>query len=619
MIGTIYTLLFLPWIFGALVYIVPSRNVRAILTNIGVFILSLTSFLSILLYQGKLFITLPLDSFFLIFDFLLLAYFFYQGIKHKHKIVSALAFIQFILLAILSFIKPHEDASKIIVDELSIFMFLLVNVIGGLIAIYALQYIKDEDCEESKRRYFIALLLAFMGVMNLLVCANDLEWFFLAFELTTLASFLLIRFRMDEISITNALRALWMNQIGGVAILVGLIISSIMYKTIYLNVLLGIDVSGFGFLAIVLLSIAAMIKGAQIPFDRWLLGAMVAPTPVSAILHSATMVKIAPFLIIKLSPLLSGTVSGFFIALLGGIVFVSAGILALSRENFKEILAYSTIGLLGLMILLGAIGSKLTITAALMLMLFHGIAKALLFLEAGVLEKKFHAKKLHQMIRLIEKGPISVFLIVFGFISLTLPPFGAFIGKWLAVESVSFNSFLNIFYLLNLLFIVIGSVILVLLYFRVLGVILSKDGEVVGFKNEELACFYKLPTLILGILLLLLTLFIAPLGEYYFGFVASSINPDGLALKADGLSMHIGFSKLNFAYILLALLFMLMPLIFYYYHFRHVDRVKEYKCAERMELRYAPYYFECNNTYTTLIQKVGTILFLLVILTGGLA
>lgn len=133
--------------------------------------------------------------------------------------------------------------------------------------------------------------------------------------------------------------------------------------------------------ALSLLAAAAFVKGAAIPFDRWLLGAMVAPTPVSAMLHSATMVKIAPFLILKLSPAIAGTLTGALVGLTGVAVFAAAGFLALSRDAFKEILGYSTIALLGLMSGLAALGGDAA-KVAMLLMLFHALSKALLIFAA---------------------------------------------------------------------------------------------------------------------------------------------------------------------------------------------------------------------------------------------
>jgi ech hydrogenase subunit A len=182
---------------------------------------------------------------------------------------------------------------------------------------------------------------------------------------------------------------------------------------------------------------AALVKGASLPFEGWLLGAMVAPTPVSAMLHSATMVKIAPYLILKLSPALALSVVGGIISVIGALVFVSASYLALSRSMFKEVLGYSTVALLGLMMALAAVGTSESIALAMALMLFHALSKALLFLSAGALERLHHAKEIGDMKGMVERSPKTVGFILFGFMSLTLPPFGLFMGKMFAIESVA--------------------------------------------------------------------------------------------------------------------------------------------------------------------------------------
>ncbi|WP_373015752.1 proton-conducting transporter membrane subunit, partial [Sulfuricurvum sp.] len=214
--------------------------------------------------------------------------------------------------------------------------------------------------------------------------------------MTTLASYLLIAFRDDEISRTNALRALWMNQIGGVVILLGTLVAIYGFDTVMLDALVQ-NSGGMLLLSVALLSMAALVKGASIPFDGWLLGAMVAPTPVSAMLHSATMVKIAPYLILKLAPAWAETTLGDTFSAIGALVFVAASYLALSRSVFKEILGYSTVALLGLMMALAAIGTTESMALATVLMVFHALSKALLFLAAGVLEKRYHLKNVEDM------------------------------------------------------------------------------------------------------------------------------------------------------------------------------------------------------------------------------
>src|SRR5665811_1605191 len=161
----------------------------------------------------------------------------------------------------------------------------------------------------------------------------------------------------------QALTALWMNQMGGLAILVAIffITNNGYGAATFSNLLAHSSASGI-LLPLALFSIAALIKGAQMPFSKWLLGAMVAPTPVSALLHSSTMVKIAPFIILRLSPALKDTPVASVVIALTGFVFIAAAIGALSQDNFKRILAHSTIALLALMIMMGAVGTPVTLS-----------------------------------------------------------------------------------------------------------------------------------------------------------------------------------------------------------------------------------------------------------------
>lgn len=173
------------------------------------------------------------------------------------------------------------------------------------------------------------------------------------------------------------------------------------------------------------IAMAGLVKGAQMPFDGWLLGAMVAPSPVSAILHSATMVKLAPFIILKLAPAYENTIVGQFIMVFGAFVFVVAGLYGFSRDKFKEILGYSTISLLGLMISMATFVGDEHKHILYILIFFHALSKALLFLLAGILEKNHHLKNVSDMDGLLHKAPLSASMIIIGFATITLPPFGS--------------------------------------------------------------------------------------------------------------------------------------------------------------------------------------------------
>jgi ech hydrogenase subunit A len=252
--------------------------------------------------------------------------------------------------------------------------------------------------------------------------------------------------------------------------------------------------------AVAFLSMAALVKGASLPFEGWLLGAMVAPTPVSAMLHSATMVKIAPYLILKLSPALALSVVGGMISVIGALVFVSASYLALSRSMFKEVLGYSTVALLGLMMALAAIGTSESIALAMALMLFHALSKALLFLSAGALERLHHAKEIGDMKGMVERSPKTVGFILFGFMSLTLPPFGLFMGKMFAIESVASLLDVRPLLLIVVLSLIVGSALLVLLYFKVASALLSSSSDVVPRNVTPLDFGFAFPLWLLSFL-----------------------------------------------------------------------------------------------------------------------
>jgi ech hydrogenase subunit A len=493
-------------------------------------------------------------------DIALLVYFLVQGFKFKNKLVYLLAFAQIILYALILYISPQSASADIFVDGLSKLMFLVINIVGGAIVIYALEYIESEEFSKLKKNLFISALLFFIGVMNTLVSTNNIEIFFFLFELTTLCSYILIRYRFDEIALANSLRALWMNQVGGVAILLALVFSITSYNTVYFSELLALVDDSF-LIPVVFLVIAAYVKGASLPFQNWLLGAMVAPTPVSAILHSATMVKIAPFLILKLSVAFSPSLS-LGVALFGSFVFVCASVMALNRDFFKEILGLSTIALLALMVALSALPGDEARYAAMSLLVFHAISKALLFLQAGILEKNYHLKYVSQIDTLVHKAPRTLFFIIIGFASLTLPPFGAFIGKFLAIEAVTSLIALNPLYLFCLLALVIGSVFLVILYFKIVSSFLSKE-PLKDILQEELEFKYRLSSNIL---------FISLFSGIFF------------------------VSGLSYVQILIPLvLIFISPFLFKYILLKNAPRVKEYNCGEKGEFELGVYNYSLSE------------------------
>ena len=608
-------LVVLPWILALAVFLSPSHRLRQILTFLSLPVLSCLAFK---VWNGNLpfFIETPhwVETAVTVFDYLLLGYFLYQGVKFRSFLVSVLAVAQLFLLTWVLLILPHSATPPIYVDRLTSFMYLIVATVGTVICIYATKYMEQENLDRENR--FVAILLWFLGVMNFAVSVNNIEWFFALFETTTLASYILIRFRWDEISVKNAIRALWMNQVGGIAILIGILFAVKYYNVYNFTDILKINATAISMIPLGFLSISALVKGAQMPFHKWLLGAMVAPTPVSAILHSATMVKIAPYLILRISPVIKGTLLAKLLITTTGFVFVAAGLLALTQDNFKRILAYSTISLLGLMMLTASMGSSVAILASLLLILFHAVVKALLFLEAGIMEKVFHVKYIEEMRRLIEKAPITVFFIALGFMSMTIVPYGIFIAKWITLEEAS-NFISHGAYIASIIFITIGGVILTLLYFKVIGVISKKSGEFVSFKLEKLPFIYMFTTGLYVISTIVGSLFIAHFSTDFVNLVVKDITGEFANIKAEGLTLITPVSQIYDWQILGAIiLLMIVPVSAYFVYFK-ADRVYEYTCGENISLNIGTYNFSCISRIEPFIETIAVALFVLTLVLGG--
>ncbi|MGE5418185.1 MAG: proton-conducting transporter membrane subunit, partial [Acidobacteriota bacterium] len=247
------------------------------------------------------------DRVILALDLAILAYITFVAVQRRHVMLLALAVLQIVSLGYLEFfIKPNMSiVPSIVIDRLSVVMYLVISVVGSIIAVYALKYMEEhEEHIENKGRNgrFFLWFIAFLGIMNGLVFSNNLFWFYFFWEATTLCSFQLIGHDNSEEARNNAMRALFYNSIGGLALIAGLAMliryfgpaaGSLMSVV---NSSLGVSSTVFvGGLA--LFALAGFTKAAQFPFQSWLLGAMVAPTPVSALLHSSTMVKAGVYLI----------------------------------------------------------------------------------------------------------------------------------------------------------------------------------------------------------------------------------------------------------------------------------------------------------------------------------
>ena len=188
-------------------------------------------------------------------------------------------------------------------------------------------------------------------------------------------------------------------------------------------------------LPVALIAFAGLTKSAQLPFSKWLLGAMVAPTPTSALLHSSTMVKAGVYIVVRLSPVLQNTWVGYMVALVGGVTFLIGSLIAVSQRNAKKVLAYSTIANLGLIVACAGVGTYETVWAGVFLIIFHAVAKSLLFISVGTVENSIGSKDIESMDNLIVRMPKVTVMLVIGICGMFIAPFGMLISKWAALEA----------------------------------------------------------------------------------------------------------------------------------------------------------------------------------------
>lgn len=368
-------------------------------------------------------------------------------IKRSETYVPVLLLVQAaLMLRMETGTEALVPAAQFYVDSFSVIMVLIIGVIGGLIAIYAASYMDDyhhhhHDVPDRRGRFFFVIFM-FLSAMFGIVVTNHLGWLIFFWEVTTLCSFWLIGYSRTDEAVRNSFRALGMNVAGGLAFTLA-IFWLVKRGPHTLGLLELSTVKGAAVLVpAALLSFAGLTKSAQMPFSSWLLGAMVAPTPVSALLHSSTMVNAGVFLLVKLAPALSGTVTGLLVALVGGVTFLMTSLLAVTQSNAKRVLAYSTIANLGLVVMCAGVGTPVTVWAGILLIIFHAIAKGLLFLCMGTTEHQVGSRDIEDQEGFIVTRPWLAMLIGVGILGMFLAPFGMLISKYTCLKAIADTSVL---------------------------------------------------------------------------------------------------------------------------------------------------------------------------------
>jgi multicomponent Na+:H+ antiporter subunit A len=324
------------------------------------------------------------------------------------------------------------------IDGLSLLFALLISFVGAVVLIYGGGYMAGHP----RLGRFYAYLLLFMVSMMGLVLADDLILMFVFWELTSFSSYLLIGFDCGrDAARAAALQALLVTAGGGLVLLLGLLLLGHVGGSYEVSVLFGraTDIRSHPFYLLILglVLVGAFTKSAQFPFHFWLPSAMEAPTPVSAYLHSATMVKAGVFLLARLSPILGQTDAWHYLVAPVGLVTMLVGaILAFGKNDLKQILAFTTISSLGMLVLLIGLDTSLSMAAAMVFLLVHAFYKGALFLVAGAVDHETGSRDLRELGGLRRAMPITTAAALLAALSMIgLPPMLGFLGKELIYEA----------------------------------------------------------------------------------------------------------------------------------------------------------------------------------------
>lgn len=331
-------------------------------------------------------------------------------------------------------------SASFFLDGLGLLFACMILGVGLLITLYARFYLSGEDPVGQ----FYTYLLLFQGAMLGIVLSDNILLLLVFWELTSLSSFLLIGYwkHLPE-GRQGARMALTVTGAGGLAMIGGMLILGNIAGSYNLTDILqagdAIRASEWYLPALILILLGAFTKSAQFPFHFWLPHAMAAPTPVSAYLHSATMVKAGVFLMARMWPVLSGTDAWFYIVATTGLVTMVLGaLIALFKDDLKALLAFSTVSHLGLLTMLLGFGTEAAAVAAVFHIINHLTFKAALFMTAGIIDHETHTRDIKRLGGLRHLMPITFFIGTVAALSMAgIPLFNGFLSKEMMLEEAS--------------------------------------------------------------------------------------------------------------------------------------------------------------------------------------
>lgn len=392
----------------------------------------------------------------------------------------------------------------------------MILIIGLLIIAYARYYLSKNDSMGS----FYSFLLLFQGAMLGIVLSDNILLLLVFWELTSLASFLLIGFwkHLPE-GRQGARMALTVTGLGGLSLLAGALLLGQVVGSYDLSVILqskDVIQNSPLYLPILLLILGGCFtKSAQFPFQFWLPHAMAAPTPVSAYLHSATMVKAGLFLVARIWPVFSGTDEWFYLVATTGLVTMLIGAcVALFKDDLKGLLAYSTVSHLGLIMMLFGFSTPMAAIAAVFHIINHATFKAALFMNTGIVDHETGTRSIKKLGGLKALMPITTVMAIIASASMAgIPLFNGFLSKEMMLEEVSHTSWMGQAWIFPLIA-TLAAVFSAAYSFRYIGhVFLGPKKESYPSKPHDPSLFLWLPPILLTVFVVLIGI----LPEFFAG------------------------------------------------------------------------------------------------------
>ncbi|MFN6955163.1 MAG: hydrogen gas-evolving membrane-bound hydrogenase subunit E [Acetobacteraceae bacterium] len=323
-------------------------------------------------------------------------------------------------------------------DGLSVLFAMLITGIGTLIFLYASAYMKGDPLLHR----FLAVLALFMAAMLGSVLADDLVLLFLFWEMTSLASFMLIGYKSEEEKARkSAVQGLLVTVGGGLALLAGILLLGAVAGTYRISEIVAradvVTADPLAGVILVLIAVGAFSKSAQWPLHMWLPNAMAAPTPVSAYLHSATMVKLGVYLLARLNPVFAEmSLWQDLLMLFGAATMLTGALLALRETDLKRVLAWSTVASLGTLVMLIGLPDPMGAKAMVAFLLGHALYKAALFLVAGIIDHETGTRDASALGGLARKMPLTAAAAMLAALSMAgIPPLFGFIAKEVLYEA----------------------------------------------------------------------------------------------------------------------------------------------------------------------------------------